>query len=108
MNNLTTNEKIKLIEDLIELKREADSRISDINNVLNTYEFPFADTFYKLLDKHVNLVEDLVGDECNWVNWYIWDNSCGFRKQKVTINGKTFTVDNVKKLVTRVLESKKS
>jgi len=46
----------------------------------STVESPLFDVIYATFETYVDVLEKLIGDDFNWVSWYIWDNSCGYQE----------------------------
>lgn len=43
----------------------------------STVESPLSDACWKTMDVLIECVSALIGDEREWLSWYIWENDCG-------------------------------
>jgi hypothetical protein len=101
---MTDKEKIDLIQKAIDRKTANDKNIDDFYKIFNSCDFPLIDEYHKLFDEYLKLIEEKLGDsKTNWVSWYIFDNDCGKKNFKVTVNGVEFKIGSIKQLVTKVL-----
>jgi len=78
MNALTKAERIALLERwLAEYKR-----VEAINQALvglfhSNPEGPVHLCYYELFSAYGHLVGEKVGDNNDWLGWFIWENDCG-------------------------------
>jgi hypothetical protein len=52
----------------------------------------------KFLDDYVKLISKCVGDDYEWVNWFIWENDFGKDARCVYINGVEYPIKTVDQL----------
>lgn len=94
---MTRKDKVRIIKRLVRAYNELERRFKAAEALFGCDpETPFQKTMYTtLLGGYVDAVSELVGDQSDWVNWYIWDNNCGARAGKVswTENGKPVEIE---------------
>jgi len=78
MNPMTKAERIKLLEECLARLRQMD----DVNKTLiqlfnGSFEAPAHACFYDLFIAYSRLVSEKVGDDSDWLGWFIFDNDCG-------------------------------
>lgn len=108
MNILTTNEKVKIVKDLIKEVKHTLEFEDKINEVLGIYtDGKLFELHMRLLDYSIDLTIKLIGDheEDPWLIWYIWENAMGANGYKSYISDKKAKViDTPKKLVKLIEE----
>lgn len=50
------------------------------------------------LEPIIDAVAEVVGDDSDWIYWYIFDNDCGKKDYKAFIDGKEFSVETLDNL----------
>ena len=58
------------------------------------------------LDSYIALLSESVGDDDNWVDWFVWENDFGKKKLKAGYDGKEKKVCNVDQLWELIEEGK--
>ena len=98
---MTTKEKIEAIESVIKSYKELDGMYDDFYKITNSPpDSPLFNAVFTVVDRYINAVSELVGDDWERVSWYIFENNCGEGGMTVKINeGKEELVDTVEKLV---------
>jgi hypothetical protein len=54
------------------------------------------------LDNYIRLLSEMVGDDDNWISWYVFDNDLGMRKMEAGYDGhvvKITSIDMLWKLI---------
>jgi len=102
---METQEKVELIKKIVEYHINLNKSFDDIEKIFGSYpEGRFWDRVWSLFDLTVKLAQDAVGDEADWINWYLWENSS--KGNKVILeDGTEIIVDSVEKLV-QIIEDK--
>lgn len=54
---------------------------------------------WNLFDKYLNKVSEKIGDEADWLTWFLFDNQRGDKKLTVIIDHEKFSVKDVDDLV---------
>ena len=106
---VTTKQKIKLIEELIAKKKAVDEQYETLARLVGSqlWGAPLGDSTYKAIDFAIDQVAARVGDDWKHIAWYIFDNDCGANRFKASTSGKRARViDSVAKLV-RFIEASK-
>lgn len=61
----------------------------------------------KFIDEYIMILSELIGDESDWVSWYVFTNDFGKKKMKAAIKGnKLKTIDTPEKLL-KLIENTK-
>lgn len=50
------------------------------------------------LEPIIDAIAEVVGDNSDWIYWYIFDNDCGKKDYKAFIDGKEFSVETLEDL----------
>ena len=61
----------------------------------------------KFLDDYVALLSEAVGDEDNWINWYVFENEMGKRRLAAGYDGKDKKITNLDQLWGLIQEGRK-
>ena len=85
-NTMKTKDKVRTIKRLVRAVKELERRFKAAEALFGCDpETPFQKTMYTtLLGGYIDAVSELVGDQNDWVSWYIWDNSCGANAGEVS------------------------
>ncbi len=54
---------------------------------------------YKLFDNYTDVLSKLIGDNNDWLNWWMFETQCGEKGTKVKIGGKMREIKNLKDLL---------
>jgi hypothetical protein len=102
---METQEKVELIQKIVEHHKNLNKTFDNIGEIFGTYpEGRLWDQVWNLFDLTVTMTESTVGDESNWINWYLWERTP--RANTVTLeDGTEIVVDSVEKLV-QIIEDK--
>ena len=75
---MTKQEKIELIQKLQRRLDKADKSMELMYSVFGSNpEGPFQDGIYGLFDMAIDGVAKAIGDEDDWLSWFIYDNEWG-------------------------------
>jgi len=75
---ITLNEKIKMLEDLKKSCLEVEKCTAHIKSLFGSdYSGDFFTSYHGLLDFTIQNVAKLIGDNGEWLMWYIYDNNWG-------------------------------
>jgi hypothetical protein len=102
---MSKQEKIDLIKQLVAIVQTSQKQLDDIYAIFGCCEFDFAETFYKLVDLHINLISEKVGDKSEWISWFLFETNCGESTNGVEVEGKEYTIKTVEDLVEICLET---
>lgn len=100
---LELGERIKLIKDLVKQKESLEAEMGELYKFgmyLNLF-----DTVWRVFEDYMECVSKLVGDEHDWLSWYLYDRPEDDPRCK--INGEWRVVRTVEDLV-RVIDDTKS
>lgn len=78
--------------DKLTLLKEWESQVKGVNATFDamaavtglTPESKLATQLYSTLEVYTQTLGRLLGDQSNWLAWYMWDNNCGERGLEVT------------------------
>lgn len=101
MSNLSTQEKVRLINKLIQ-KYHAINKASDkLESAIGQFNenSPIFVALWDNFDFTVDLVSDLVDDNNEWIPWFIWDNDLGKNLLTAKIGQFQRKIKNVNELV---------
>ena len=97
---MTTDRKIKIVEETIRLYKELDKSCGDFCRLVNaTIDKGLLDAVWRCVEFHRNHTAELIGDDCGMLEWYIFDNECGSKNLTVKIKGRNRLVNTPAKLV---------
>ena len=97
---MNTVDRISLIESVIESYKAMDFSSTQLNRLLGaTVDSPALNSAWQAFDKLVDTVANLVGDESNWIAWFIWENGCGDKGLVAGYGNKLHRITNVRELV---------
>jgi hypothetical protein len=98
---MNKKQKIQLIESYISLLNSFEKEFDLFEKGLGCQlvECRLRDNIYKSLDQHLNNISKAIGDENDWVSWFIYDNDCGKSKLQAGLKDKMKQIKSVKDLV---------
>jgi len=96
---MTTEQKIKLIKEYIRLRKEIEKKYEQERGILTV---EFYEPFWHLDSFTCSIVENMIGDNFNWLSWFIENNYNGKASVK---KGRMRKIDTVEKLVKLMEES---
>lgn len=76
---MTTKQKIKLVTELVHHHKKLENLSDSISNIFGTCDGKLYDTVYNMFDAYTDAVSDAIGDDFEYVQWYIFENECGKR-----------------------------
>ena len=59
----------------------------------------FYDTIFQLEDLNLKLASQLIGDECEWLEWYIYENKCGENGYEAGYEGNLIPIKSIDNLL---------
>ena len=74
---MTTQQRIALVTALVSHYKLLDAHWHDATKVFGTHNNPLFEATWGVFDSYVASVSTLIGDEADWLNWFIYDNKCG-------------------------------
>lgn len=75
---MKTEEKIKLVEEIVERKKSLDDFFDKFQEVFgDCVESNMWKHMWEMFEDYVKLAEKMIGDDFESVGWFIWDNDCG-------------------------------
>lgn len=80
MTELTKQQKIDLVKQMIEHKRRMDEFSDQFQKMFGTFpgngECSY-ESFDLLFSDYMKLVADRIGDSNDGISWFVWENDCG-------------------------------
>jgi hypothetical protein len=61
---------------------------------------------YHFLDDYINLLSEAVGDDSDWIEWYVFENEMGKKGMEAGYNGKEEKITNLDQLWGLIQEGK--
>ena len=103
---MNTSEKRNIIRKTIKNCEKFEKERNKLMNFLSI-DSDFLNSIHACIENYIQLTSKLVGDENEWIEWYIYENKFGKNKLNVIITDKSqtpnkeksFIVDNVSKLI---------
>ena len=75
---LSKSERIKLIEEVIARYKELSNLSDTLNDLFGaTADCKVLDPVWGAHDSYSEAVSKLIGDDFDWLGWYIYENDCG-------------------------------
>ena len=103
MDKLTAQQKKYHIQQLITAKQKLDFQMDKFIEIFGNSEGHLHDVVYSMFDSYLDAVEELVGDEEQWVSYYIYDCRMGEASKNVILRNKGLTkemvLDNIDALI---------
>jgi hypothetical protein len=96
---MKTQEKIKLIEDVVKHYKELNNSFDQIYTLFGNAESKFTQTVWNAFDAYVSSISKLIDDPFDYINWYIFENGCGEKKLECGFKGKKYKIKKVRDLV---------
>ena len=93
---MTTKEKV--VQALVSNITDCQKEVQNLHEVINRDIELFA-VYDRLEADYVAAVSLLVGDENNWIEWFVYDNDCGRKGLEAGIKDNLSVIDSVEKLV---------
>ena len=77
-SHLTLNETISEIETVCHLSQRTDKVYADISSMIGCDpDAPLWELTFALRDRLIKQASMLVGDDYDWIEWFIMENDCG-------------------------------
>ena len=92
---MTNEEKLVLIKQLIEHKRNIDVFIEQFTELFGTFPgngYSLYQVFNKLFNDYIHLVAAEIGETKEGIEWFVWDNDCGEKALQAGLNGDEMVV----------------
>ena len=90
MTELTKQQKIDLVKQMIEHKRRMDEFSDQFQKMFGTFpgngECSY-ESFDLLFSDYMKLVADRIGDSSDGISWFVWENDCGKEGLEADVNG---------------------
>ncbi len=99
MKRKEIKEKIKTV---IQFHEELNDKWSALEKVLGAdVSMGLGDLSWRLFDKYTDSIQQEIGDDNQWLSWWLWDDKQGANKLAVKpgVGMKHVTVDNLDDLV---------
>jgi hypothetical protein len=96
---MNTEEKIKLIEEVIKRYKELSKGMDEVSALFGSADSNFTNSVWNTFDAYVDCVGKLIGDEFDYINWFIFENDCGKGHMECGFEGKEYKIKNIKDLV---------
>ena len=81
---MSTKEKITLIEKLVSGHDRLQAEWDKATAVFGTHDNPLFEATWAMFDHYVDATARLVGDDFNWLHWFVHENDCGRKCYEVT------------------------
>lgn len=97
---MTKDEKLKLLEIWIKRFHAIQKAYDDAKALLGASpESPMVTAMYDAFQGYTDALGAQIGDQSNWLDWYLWDNDAGKRGFQAGEKGKERPIRNLKHLV---------
>lgn len=74
-------------------------RLNDIEKILQSDGPIYFDFGHEFIDEYIKVLSNAVGDESEWINWWVFENDFGKKKLKIRdLNEKMKTIPTIKAL----------
>lgn len=80
---MNREDKLGLLQDVVDSKREADALQEKVSALFGWSECEFTDTLYRVVDSLIAATEKCLRDEYQWISYFIYDCECGDSPKKV-------------------------
>lgn len=103
---------VKMIHAAVKQAVEAHKSVSDAFDKLEEalgvrVDSGFFNPYWKAMEALVGAVSIAVGDEQDWISWYIYDNEYGEKGLKAGYDGKLKKIGSIKAVVRLIEEGKR-
>ena len=98
---MSEQEKIKLIEELVNHYKNANDLFGGIKEYIDLAETKIWDTYWLMFDSYLETVAKIIGDDFGSISWFIWENDCG--KKGFEVHFKNSSGD-IKKIQVKTVE----
>ena len=100
--------KLNTITDLCYSHYDIQEVIDDLKTLFgDCVESKIVDQMIKMFNRQLKLAKQLVNDNEGWLEWFIFDNECGYREFNVVIGKKEFVVCSVNDILEVIEEDNK-
>lgn len=76
---MTSKRRIDLIQRVIEDHDRLDFEWDRLIKVIKNHDMPLFEASWKVFDSYLASISREIGDEQEWLSWYIHENHCGLR-----------------------------
>lgn len=95
------------IEHFIRLYEDRNGLLDDFQSLFGVSDDSRVFELFSMLDDYMlTLLEEVIGDDDKWVEWYIYENDCGGRGFEAGYDGIKKPINSVDDLVELIRESK--
>lgn len=78
----------KWLREMITAKAELDSQWESLRLLSGVEsESPFGAAVWRPMEKLIDAVAELIGDQLGSVSWFVWDNDCGRKRLQHSVPG---------------------
>lgn len=88
MPQLMTEKTRKKLEKYIELHKKLNKATEELSGVGFSPECPLFDSVFALEDFATNLLSETIGDDFQFLSWFLYENECGKKGLKAGKKGK--------------------
>lgn len=74
---MNRGDKLRLLQDVVDSKRETDTLQERVSALFGWSECEFTDTLYRIVDRLITTTEKCLGDEHQWITYFIYECECG-------------------------------
>ena len=97
---MTKREKKILINQVVELHKEASRFTCSINEIIGVAtEGPFCELLDKSVETSIQLLASILGDNDENLFWYIFDNDCGVNQREAGLRDNHRPIKTIKDLL---------
>jgi hypothetical protein len=73
----TRKQKIKAVQAVVAKYDRLDSEWKKAVTIFGTHDNPLFEATWGAFDAYVSAVAETIGDDWEWLHWFIYENSCG-------------------------------
>jgi hypothetical protein len=89
----------KALTDLVACYEELTARLNEFSKLtLSPCDSPLQNAAWQMFDAYTEMTAKHVGDEGEWLSWFIWINECGQNELEVWVGKRTRRIGTVKDL----------
>ena len=104
---MTRKEKLAILDETVRLYKELSAACEAFADLTGAaYDKGLLDKVWRCVEYHRRHTAALIGDDFDWLSWYIFENDCGERGHKAGFSGKERPIRTTRDLL-RVMEATK-
>ena len=105
---MTSKEKISRVKELTKHYKNMEVLSEKIENIFGTCDGKLYDVMYDMFDAYTDNVSNAIGDDFEYLHWFIFENECGRRGLTCSFQKKFYKIKTETDLVNFIeLTSKK-